>query len=286
LASAKGVAERTQVQVSQPSADVQVQQPAPQVAVQQPAPEVTVQQPQPKVTVTQPAPKVTVEQPQPKVTVEQTEPKVTVTQAKPNVTVQQPDPKVTVNQAKPDVKVQQAEPEVTVQQKVEPAVKVEQSQAEVKPEPAQPSAMSADKSAEAPSPAMADAEKPIAPVEVGKDGSEMGSQTAATEDKPAATTGDQVTGSIDRTPNPVVDMGRGMVGRSIYGSAGDEIGNVDEVVMAPDGRVGSALVHVGGFLGFGGKQVAIDVSTLQLQGERLVTNMTEEQVKELPAHTK
>jgi sporulation protein YlmC with PRC-barrel domain len=245
---------RAEVQVKQPSVDVNVQQPAPQVAVQQPAPDVKVQQPQPKVTVTQPPAQVTVEQPKPKVTVEQAKPDVNVTQAEPKVTVNQPDPKVTVDQPKPDVQVQQAKPDVKVQQQGQADVTVrEESQA--------------------------NAEKQNSNAADTQTMNQPAGKTAATP----STSSPDTTAAI--TPdNTVANMGRGLVGKTIYDAAGDEIGDVEDVTMASGGKVDSTLVDVGGFLGIGGKRVAIDASTLNQQGDRLVSSMTKQQVKALPAY--
>ncbi len=54
-----------------------------------------------------------------------------------------------------------------------------------------------------------------------------------------------------------------LLGKSVYNAAGpdaDVIGDVNDVVMAPDGRAQAIVIGVGGFLGIGEKEVAIDFS--------------------------
>ncbi len=78
-------------------------------------------------------------------------------------------------------------------------------------------------------------------------------------------------------------MGRGLVGKDVYGSNNSSIGDVEDVVMQ-NSQVQSVLVDVGGFLGIGARRVAIPISSLSMQGDRLVTSMTEAQVRNLPEH--
>ncbi len=102
--------------------------------------------------------------------------------------------------------------------------------------------------------------------------------TAATGD--TATPGTAMTGS----QNTLAGMGRGLVGKNIYGSENTSIGEVEDVVIGANNQVELVLVDVGGFLGIGSKRVGIPVAQLQEQGERLTTSMTEAQVRALPEH--
>ena len=52
-----------------------------------------------------------------------------------------------------------------------------------------------------------------------------------------------------------------MIGESVYNGTGDtaeNIGDVNDIVIGNDGRVQSVVVGVGGFLGIGEKNVAVD----------------------------
>ncbi|WP_019172319.1 PRC-barrel domain-containing protein [Pseudaminobacter salicylatoxidans] len=79
------------------------------------------------------------------------------------------------------------------------------------------------------------------------------------------------------------------IGEQVYNGTGDDaqnIGKVNDLVIAPDGKVESLVVGVGGFLGIGEKNVAIDygdASQAEKNGDRwLVVNASKEQLQTLP----
>ena len=77
-----------------------------------------------------------------------------------------------------------------------------------------------------------------------------------------------------------------IIGETIYNSAGDDaesIGDVNDFVLDQNGEIGAVVVGVGGFLGIGQKNVAINWDVLELSQDmdgnnRLVTSMTREQL--------
>jgi hypothetical protein len=71
---------------------------------------------------------------------------------------------------------------------------------------------------------------------------------------------------------------------SIAGPAGEEIGEIDEVLVDASGKPTAVSAEVGGFLGIGDKNVVIGLDRLRLDGERLVTDLTKEQIEALPAY--
>ena len=77
-----------------------------------------------------------------------------------------------------------------------------------------------------------------------------------------------------------------ITGTDVVNSAGDEIGEVEQIVR--DKETGSlhAVVSVGGFLGIGDKKVAIALDDLQVRNEQLLISLasTEEQLKAYPAY--
>lgn len=80
-----------------------------------------------------------------------------------------------------------------------------------------------------------------------------------------------------------------VIGSAIYESAAEDadmIGDVNNIVIGPDGEVLSVVVGVGGFLGIGEKDVEVDYRTIQWvdrDGERwLVANMNREQLESAP----
>jgi sporulation protein YlmC with PRC-barrel domain len=80
-----------------------------------------------------------------------------------------------------------------------------------------------------------------------------------------------------------------LMGASVYNSAGKDgqnIGNVDDLVIDKDGKIVSVVVGVGGFLGIGSKDVAIDYAQVKWeQGNGswwIIVPTTADQLKALP----
>lgn len=67
----------------------------------------------------------------------------------------------------------------------------------------------------------------------------------------------------------------------VIGANGEEIGEIDEVLMDATGRVVAVVVEVGGFLGIGEREVVIQLDQLQLQNDRFVTILTKAQLEAL-----
>lgn len=53
-------------------------------------------------------------------------------------------------------------------------------------------------------------------------------------------------------------------GKSVYTTGGESIGEIGDVLVSQDGSVNAVIVGVGGFLGINQKDVAVDMSALQL----------------------
>lgn len=69
----------------------------------------------------------------------------------------------------------------------------------------------------------------------------------------------------------------------ILGSDGSRIGEVDEVLMTPEGEITAVSAEVGGFLGVNDKEVILAIDQLTQQGEDVTIDMTQDQVEALPA---
>ena len=78
-----------------------------------------------------------------------------------------------------------------------------------------------------------------------------------------------------------------IIGETIYNSTSDDaeaIGDVNDFVLNQNGEIGAVVVGVGGFLGIGQKNVAINWNDLELAQDqngdnRLIANMTREQLE-------
>jgi hypothetical protein len=76
-----------------------------------------------------------------------------------------------------------------------------------------------------------------------------------------------------------------IVGQTLYGSDGTEIGSIDNVVLSAAGGDPAAVVGVGGFLGIGERNVTIPLSDIDMGAEdRLTTAMTRDQIGALEAY--
>lgn len=80
-----------------------------------------------------------------------------------------------------------------------------------------------------------------------------------------------------------------LIGQSVYNGTdtnAKSIGDVNDLVIDKNGMVKSVVIGVGGFLGIGEKNVAVDfpkVSMVEANGNRwLVTNATKEQLQAMP----
>jgi sporulation protein YlmC with PRC-barrel domain len=119
------------------------------------------------------------------------------------------------------------------------------------------------------------------------------SMAQAPADDEAATDETQ-TGAIDRSTlkeQPVDQItAENFVGTTVYGANDEQIGEIGDVVLAPDTQdIDAVLVDVGGFLGIGEKQVALGMDNLQFMADEdgdlyLYTNLSKEQLEAQPAY--
>ena len=74
--------------------------------------------------------------------------------------------------------------------------------------------------------------------------------------------------------------------KSVYNAAGKSIGELKDVLIDKDGKVTALVIGVGGFLGLGEKNVAVDYDYLQKNGgitpNRITLGMSEEDLRNAP----
>jgi sporulation protein YlmC with PRC-barrel domain len=78
-----------------------------------------------------------------------------------------------------------------------------------------------------------------------------------------------------------------LMGADVIGADNENIGNVGDVIFGQDGRIRAVVVDVGGFLGLGARNVAVEFESIQLQREQdgsltLFVNATQEQLEQAP----
>jgi len=79
-----------------------------------------------------------------------------------------------------------------------------------------------------------------------------------------------------------------LIGLTVYSATKESVGDINDIIVKFDGTVEGIVVGVGGFLGIGEKEVAIDLNninltTLEAGGSRLILDATREDLDAAPA---
>ena len=72
-----------------------------------------------------------------------------------------------------------------------------------------------------------------------------------------------------------------MLGSTVYDLQNRDIGSVKDLIIDKDGRVAAAVIDVGTFLGMGGKNVAVPLSDIKTDNNRLTLDRTKEQLQQM-----
>ena len=75
-----------------------------------------------------------------------------------------------------------------------------------------------------------------------------------------------------------------MIGTAVYDLQNRNIGKVSDVVLNKDGKVDAVVVDVGSFLGVGGKYVAVPLTDIKTDHNRLTLDRTKEQLQQMAAY--
>jgi sporulation protein YlmC with PRC-barrel domain len=102
-------------------------------------------------------------------------------------------------------------------------------------------------------------------------------QTATAPDSPTRTNASQAAMMIQ--PDQV--RASKVIGSTVYDSQNRDIGSVKDLVLDRDGRVAEVVLDVGSFLGVGGKYVAVRMSDLKSDNNRLTLDRTKEQLQQM-----
>lgn len=121
-----------------------------------------------------------------------------------------------------------------------------------------------------------------------------------TAEAPAATAPDAApdqtqTAAIDKSTLTEMPVGEiradDLKGATVYGANDAKVGEIGDVVLAPDKKTDAVIVNVGGFLGIGEKEVALGMDNLKFMTDKdgkkyLYTTFTKEQLEAQPAYDK
>jgi sporulation protein YlmC with PRC-barrel domain len=101
----------------------------------------------------------------------------------------------------------------------------------------------------------------------------------------AANPPEQTISSLPSGALPISDY----YNQSVYDTKDNKIGDVNDLLVDNDGKVGAVIIGVGGFLGAGEKNVAVPFNALKLTdkgGKRyLVMDTTKEALEKAPGYT-
>jgi hypothetical protein len=92
--------------------------------------------------------------------------------------------------------------------------------------------------------------------------------------RPAPTPGDK-SAVAPKPTNP-------LIGLAVFSSDGSKLGSVQSVATNPDGKATAIHLKTGGFLGLGGKLVAIPEGKFTRTGDRVQLSLTADEVSKLP----
>ncbi|AGX87523.1 PRC-barrel domain-containing protein [Candidatus Symbiobacter mobilis] len=76
---------------------------------------------------------------------------------------------------------------------------------------------------------------------------------------------------------------KSLLGKTVHNESGEKIGEVIDLIIAPDRNLSFVIVGAGGFIGIGRHDVAIPVSQIQNHGDKLIMpGATKDAIKAMP----
>jgi hypothetical protein len=97
-------------------------------------------------------------------------------------------------------------------------------------------------------------------------------------------------GTEDGTPATVIDDrdAEGILGKSVYSTAKEDMGRIVDVIVKRTGEVRAAVIDFGGFLGVGSRTIAVDWSALRFPTsgpmDHIILELTRDQVRLAPEY--
>jgi len=75
-----------------------------------------------------------------------------------------------------------------------------------------------------------------------------------------------------------------ILGKPVYNAKNEKVGDVDDLIIAPDSASSYAIIGVGGFLGLGERQVAVPANHLKhTEGRIVLPDATKEALQAMPS---
>jgi sporulation protein YlmC with PRC-barrel domain len=79
-----------------------------------------------------------------------------------------------------------------------------------------------------------------------------------------------------------------LIGAAVYNEGNEKIGSVDDLILSPEDKAVAAIIQVGGFLGAGGKLVAVPYHQLQVDKDNnkvVMTGANKDSLNVMPGFT-
>ena len=96
--------------------------------------------------------------------------------------------------------------------------------------------------------------------------------------------------AIEVTEDELVTVAKGwsakeqIIGEDVYNDKKEKVGEVKDLIIAPDKAVSYAIIGTGGFLGIGKHDVAVRVNQLKMVGGKIILpGATKDAVKAMPS---
>jgi len=119
------------------------------------------------------------------------------------------------------------------------------------------------------------------------------SQTTTTtaETQPATTDQSSTQTTEQALAAPEGFLASNVIGATVYSQDDQSIGDINDIILSPEGQPSQVIVGVGGFLGMGEKDVVLDMSKLKMAATengslKIIVQTTPEELKSMPAFKK
>jgi sporulation protein YlmC with PRC-barrel domain len=76
-----------------------------------------------------------------------------------------------------------------------------------------------------------------------------------------------------------------LIGLNVYNQQNEKIGDINEILLTPDGRIAGVIIGVGGFLGMGEHDVLVKLNQLKFVNEAVRTSASTTPARPTPANT-
>jgi sporulation protein YlmC with PRC-barrel domain len=95
----------------------------------------------------------------------------------------------------------------------------------------------------------------------------------------------ETTGAVSQTAiQPDQIRASKMLGSTVYDMQNRSIGKVQDLVLDQSGRVDEVVIDIGSFLGMGGKDIAVKLSDIKTDNNRLTLDRTKEQLQQMASY--